>query len=257
LRTIKTFTPLFLLFLVATSAQSAMTYRRTTTTRNGFHRPPVIEHITASGSNRRLVVENPFEPFTYDVLLSGDGGKTVTALNTKLQTWYTLTDASPKARPAAIPGIQIEFTDIKANLVEEAGAEPINGFTVRKFVVHGSFTSAESYGGTKVKRIHTVTAIIWTTDKLEGSLGFPLLSITVGEKLDAELRQKIGAITGFPLRKIVTIARAYEGGQPTVEMISEEVDDVATIAAPPASLFMRPANYANQEPVIGGFSKIN
>ena len=241
-----------LLILMACTAQAAMTYRTVVTTRNRFKSSPVVQRITADGNQRRLTVEHPEEPFSYDVLLSGDGGASVTALNSQLHTWYTL--AKPSVRLS--PSIHIEIVGRTTELREESGAEPIGAFPVRKFVVQASYTSLEDYGGTKVNRVHTLTAMIWTTDKLARALAFPPLTITMGEdSIDADLRQKTATLPGFPIRVITTVARAYDGGQPTVEMKSEEVDEVATIPAPPASLFVRPANYINQEPIIGGFAK--
>ena len=68
--------------------------------------------------------------------------------------------------------------------------------------------------------------------------------------IDAELRQKTAIISGFPLRVITTYSQAYEGGAPKVAIITAEVDDIRTVASPPAAQFAKPADYINQPPII-------
>ncbi len=246
--------PLILL-LMAGSAQAAVTYRTTITTRIWVTRPPTVQRIVADGDRRRLIVEHQGEPFEYDVLLSADGGRSITALNTPLHTWYAL--SKPPATATRLPpSMRVEIRDAKTEVTEEGGAEPIAGYPVRKFVVHVSYTTRETFGGTSANRVHTMTALVWTTDKLDRALAFPPLTLTVGvESIDADLVRKTASVPGFPLRVIATVSRAYEGGPPVVEMKTKEVDDVRAIPAAPESLFVRPEGYVNQEPIIGGVVK--
>ena len=81
-----------------TALQAATTYRVTTTVKERLKRIPSVERVIADGDNRRLTIEQQDEPFTHDILLSGDGGKTVTALNTPLQTWFDFAILVPAAR---------------------------------------------------------------------------------------------------------------------------------------------------------------
>jgi hypothetical protein len=240
-----------LLLFAATNGQAATTYRTTITTRDRFKQPPVVQRITVDGENRLLKVENQDEPFSYDALLSADGGRTVTALNTPLRTWFEL----PKPWVTATgmpPSIPTEIKDAKTSVTEEPADETIAGFPIRKFVIRVSYTSREDYGSTKVNRLCTMTTIVWTTDKLDRSLAFPMPVITMGiESLDAELRAKSAVIPGFPLRSVRTVSRAYEGGAPEVEITRVEVDDIRTVPPPRASALVKPAGYVHQAPVIG------
>jgi hypothetical protein len=97
-----------------------------------------------------------------------------------------------------------------------------------------------------------MTTLVWTTDKLDRPLAFPIPTITTGvESLDAELRPKLVMILGFPLRRVTTMSRAYEGGAPAVEITRVEIDDIRTVPSPLASAFAKPAGYVHQAPVIG------
>jgi len=239
-------------FLIASTAAHAATAYRVTIIRNdGFKRPPLVGHVIADDENRRLIYDNQDEPFAEDVMMSTDGGKTVTALNTRLRTWFALVD-----QPAGLsPWMHVEIKDVKVSVAEEP-SEAIAGYPVRKFVIHASYTTREDHSGTKVNRVHTMTEIIWTTDKLDGSLSFPIPRVTIGVGVvDAELRRKTASISGFLLRDVKTISRAYEGGAPSLEMMTTDVDDIRTVASPPATQFVKPPGYINQPPIIGAPGK--
>jgi hypothetical protein len=239
----------------ATTVQAATTYRMTITSSDRFKRPPAVQRIIVDGENRRLTVEHPEEPFGYDVLLSTDGGRTVTALNTTLHTWFEPSKPSVTATGLP-PWMSAEIKDTKLTVTEEPAGETIAGLSVRKFVIRGGYTTREDFGGTKVNRVHTLTTLLWTTDKLDPSLAFGIPAFATGvESLDAELRKKSAAISGFLLRRVTTVSRAYEGGEPVVEVTTIEIDDIGTVPPPPASAFVKPAGYENQAPVVGAPGK--
>jgi hypothetical protein len=241
-----------LLLITATASQAATSYRVTTTVKERLKRIPRVERVIADGENRRLTVEQQDEPFTHDVFISNDAGKTIAALNTPLRTWFDF--AILPAQVSLKPRAGTEIKDPKVTVSEESGNEPISGFPVRKFVVRASFIAQENYGGTKVKRGNAMTTILWTTEKFDGMLAFPKAVFVTGvSSIDAELRQKTAAIiSGFPLREVTTYSQAYEGGAPTVETITTEVDDIRTVSSPPATQFAKPAGYINQPPIISG-----
>lgn len=240
-----------LLLIASTVVQAATTYRVTITRKDGFKLPPVVQRVIADGQNRRLAVEHPEEPYTFDVLLSTDAGKSVTALNTGLRTWYDFAP-TPATETGLPPSMKVEIKNAKASVAEEPSTETMAGFPVRKFVIRAGYTTREDYSGTKVNRVHVMTTLLWTTDKLDGSLAFPIPVISIGVRsLDAELRQKTASISGFLLREVTTISRTYEGGAPSIEMTTLNVDDIQTVPSPPASEFAKPPGYVHQEPVIG------
>jgi hypothetical protein len=241
------------LLATSTASHAATTYRVTTTVKERLKRIPRVERVIADGENRRLTVEQQDEPFTHDVLLSTDGGKTVTALNTPLRTWFDFA-IFPRGTSGLKPWAGTAIKDPTVTVSEEAGAEPIAGFPVRKFVIRASFTAQEDYGGTKVKRENAMTTILWTTDKIDSVLAFPISVFATGvSSIDAELRQKTAAvISGFPLREVTTFSQAYEGGAPTGKITTTEVDDIRTVSSLPAAQFAKPAGYVNQPPIISG-----
>jgi hypothetical protein len=249
---VRRYATLALFLIVPTAAHAAMAYRVTVVTKGRFKKPPLVGEVIADGEKRRLTYKDQPEPFSEDVLLSTDGGKTVTALNTSLRTWFALTRGGTSETEflSSIRRVQIKDTNVA---VTEEPSEPIAGYPVRKFVIHAGYTTVEDYSGTKVKRIHSLTELVWTTDKLDGSLTFPRPAYTIGARpVDDELGVKTASISGFVLRDVETISRAYEGGMPTLEMTTTEVDEIRTVPSPPASQFEKPAGYVNQPPIISG-----
>jgi len=239
------------LLFATTALQAATTYRVTTTIKDRLKKIPRVERVIADGDNRRLTVEQQDEPFTHDVLLSADGGKTIIALNTPLRTWFdfAVLHAPTTLKPRKGAAIKNPTVTVR----EESGAEPISGFPVRTFVIRATFTAVENYGGTKVKRENAMTMMLWTTDKIDAALDFPPRTFVTGvDAIDAELRQKTAIISGFPLRAMTTYSQAYEGGAPTVETMTTEVDEIRTVASPPAAQFAKPVGYINQPPIISG-----
>jgi hypothetical protein len=238
------------LLITTTALHAATAYRVTTTIRDWLKREPQVEHVIADGANRQLTVEQQNEPFTHDVLLSTDGGKTIIALNTPLRTWFDFALLPPsKLNIKPVRGAAVKKAQVAVH--EESGAEPISGFPVRTFVIRASFTSVESFARTSVKRENAMTVLVWTTDQIDAALAFPpRVYVTGVDAIDAELREKTAIISGFPLRTMTTYSQAYEGGAPKVATITTEVDDIKSVPSPPATQFAKPAGYVNQPPII-------
>jgi hypothetical protein len=247
-----------LLVCAAAAMHAATTYRMAITRKDRFKIPTSIERVIVDGEKRRLPVENAEAPFVSDVLLTVDGGRTVTALNTPLKTWFNNAGERAKLlRPTGLaPNVKSEIKDAKISITEEPADETIDGLPVRKFVIRAGYTTVEDFSGTKVKRIHGITTLLWATDKLDRSLAFEMPPLDTGvESLDAELHAKTESIIGFPLRRLTTVSRAYEGGETVVEILKMDVDDIRTVPSPPPEMFVKPAGYANQPPVYGTFGK--
>jgi len=60
---------------------------------------PLSATLLAEGSQRRIDVVRPETPFTFDLLLSDDGGVTFTGLNTALKTWFRIGPMALVGRP--------------------------------------------------------------------------------------------------------------------------------------------------------------
>jgi hypothetical protein len=212
-----------------------------------------VATVLVDGAHRRIDVPRETTPFIYDVLLSDDGGATLTALNTPLKTWFRM-------GPAALAGsplLNLHFPharrksvrDIKVTPSEEP-SEPMGGYATHKYVVRASYKMREDLGA-PVEEQSGATILIWTTDAIDASLAVQLVDFATGlPEVDALLAPALAKIPGFPLKSTVSVTHMFVGGPPRITTVTATVADIRTVDAPPHA-FERPKDYVEQAPVIG------
>ena len=190
---------------------------------------------------------------------STDGGKTVTALNDKLSTYYR-----PNANPSRVmssghystPFIDEKTTAVvsvkKVSVQEESPGERIAGFQARKYVLKFAHDVKMKLGDEPVRVIFDSTVLLWTTDEVElAVVPMDLREVRTGlSKVDQQLAAALAGVKGFPLKRSLSVSRRYEGGEAMVDLVTSTFDDFKTAALPPEALAV-PAGYRYQEPVIG------
>jgi len=202
--------------------------------------------VLVDGANRRIDVEQPSAPFTYDVLLSSDGGATFTALNTARKTWFQPNVVAIVRHPHIAGGK--EATDIRVTTSEEPSES--------KSVVRVAYTTHERFGDTKVDAQHGETILIWTTNAVDPALAVRAISLITGiADVDAQLAPAITRIAGFPMKTMISATRAYAGGRPQTITVTATVSDIRGADAP-AHAFERPSDYVHEEPFLGGAKPI-
>ena len=199
--------------------------------------------VLADGASRRVDVEQPSKPFTYDVLLSSDGGATFTALNTERKTWFQPNVVAIVRHPhisTALPGTEV--TDVRVTAADERSEA--------KSVVKVSFTTREV-----VDVKHSETILVWTTTAVDPALAVRAISLITGiADVDVQLAPAITRIAGFPLKTTVSATRVYPGGRPQTIIVTATVSDIRSVDAPPHA-FERPAGFVQEEPFIGAPGK--
>ncbi len=191
---------------------------------------------------------------------STDGGKTVTALNENLSTYYR-----PKARPAeatitssghySAPFIEKNTKPVvsvkNVILEEESSDERIAGHATRKYVLRFTHDLRVKLGGEKIRVIFGSTVLLWTTEEVDlPDIPMNLREILTGfSTVDQAVNAALSGVKGFPLKRRLAVTRQYEGGRVMVDVITTTFDDFKTVALPPEALAV-PAGYHYQEPVI-------
>jgi hypothetical protein len=219
------------------------------TTGDPLSRPRQRSIVIVDGLRSRTEIEQPEPPFTNDVAISEDGGKTVIALNTQLKTWFRAPNGGIPALSmfAAMPRGDRTIRDVKVTSSEEP-SEDVGGYPARKYVVRVSYGVREGRGAMRVDISYGATMIVFTTDALDlhRAVGFK----TGVPEVDAQLEPAFAKINGFPLKSTISATRMYAGGRPQAMTITATVSDIRTVDAPPHA-FERPAGYVYQEPIIG------
>jgi hypothetical protein len=212
--------------------------------------------VLVDGAHRRVDVERKETPFTYDVLLSDDGGATWIALNTPLKTWFRESSGwlTPRAHvfaswPLMGKNRDLEIRDVKVSASEEP-SEPLLGYAAQKHVVRTSFAARQGRGAARIDLDYGATAIVTTTDAVDPALAPRTINLTTGvAAVDAQLEPALASIHGFPLKTVLSATRMYAGGRPQTNTVAATISDIRTVPAPPPA-FERPAGYVYQEPVI-------
>lgn len=190
---------------------------------------------------------------------STDGGKTLTALNETLSTYYR-----PKALPAetmSSGNYSAPFLDEQTKpvasvkdvvLQEEPTEERIAGHATRKYVLRFVHDVKLKMAGHKVRVIFSTTVLLWTTEEIDLSVDpMNLRELHTGlSGVDQAVREALSGVKGFPMKRRLAVTRQYEGGMVTVDVVTTTFDDFKTVDLPPEALAV-PSGYRYQEPVIG------
>jgi hypothetical protein len=183
-----------------------------------------------------------------------DGGKTVTALNENLSTYYRLKDSSTRPSSSFFMGkfSDAEVTVKDVSLTEELTNERIAGFATKKYVLKLAHDVTLTLGGHKVRVFYRSTVLLWTTEEVDLSV-YPMdlreLHTGFGE-VDRKVREALAGVKGFPLKRRMSVTRQYEGGVVMVQAVTTTFDDFKTVDLPPKALAV-PPGYRYEEPVIG------
>lgn len=229
--------------LVAAGAHAATAYRVTFGT-NG--RPPAynVARVVVAGDEVRADFPRvPGEVGTCDFILSHDGGRTFTAFDNELRTWFPL-DASPFTPTVFLLGGP--------------------GSTARKVRWSWTATGPRQYAGTlsctideriadvKVSSARTISVIIETTDSLD-RIAWPgvLPFVCSAPEVDRAVAASAASMKGFPLRIALTRTQQYDRGPLITERRSMSVDEIDTNFQADPKLFQVPAGYREQKPIVG------
>ncbi|HEX2061919.1 MAG TPA: hypothetical protein VHK90_14355 [Thermoanaerobaculia bacterium] len=244
---------ILLLLLVAPSLEAATRFAfASEVTGNAIARPETGTVVIDGDSYR--IDHVPPKP-ELSSLISTDGGKTVTALNAGLRTYYHLNETKQAiGLLAMIPLLQGRPQSVtldEVSVTEEPAAETIAGFKTRKYVLRLKYRTKTDVGSEVFPTSFTATGEIWTTDAIDSTLDpFQLRRMRTGyDDVDTKLREVLAAVKGFPLMRRLAVSRKIANGRAQTELYTTTFSDFAS-AEVPAQTFSVPAGYEYQEPVI-------
>jgi hypothetical protein len=250
---------LFLALLLAGTVDAATQFRYVMESTGDPLVPRRAGIIRIEGTSYRIDHERA-DNVVSTASFSTDGGKTVTALNEKLSTYYRPKAADPSklmssghySVPFLATGIKPVVSVKNVMMEEEPTDERIAGYPTRKYVLRFTHDVKMTLSGEKLRVIFGSTVVLWTTEEIdlqvrpmklhEIGTGFS----TVNEAVSAAL----SGVKGFPLKRSLAVTRQYEGGAVMVDVQTTTFDDFKTVDLPPAA-FVVPPGYRYQEPVYG------
>jgi hypothetical protein len=197
----------------------------------------------SSGMTGRVVSDGPHTRIELDngtVLLSNDGGKTLTLLDPAARTFMPLTAAD-----LGVADFQVSNPKTSTRDLGDGGA--LEGYPTRKWQVETTFDAVIDPDEPKMNMHIVMRSESWRTDRLPeaaASVARAQAARTGIPSLDKLLESMASAeVKGFPLKEVTTIRVVGKSGREMSDTWTVEVHGIRTgVAAEPAQ-FAVPIGY--------------
>lgn len=237
-----------LFVLIASAAHAGVTYQFDSVT-TGLTEQRMNGAVKAEGQNVRVEIVRGDGMFFGDgsLVLSTDGGKTLSVVDPKSRSYYVL-DLNDLLANSVLQQFGSLF-DIKVQnprvAVRDRGAAgAMVGYPVRKSTVDSSYEFAlKTLGERSTIRVQ-MTTDVWSTDRVpaEFTSFLQMRGFRTGiEAVDKVLAAQTGSIKGFPLKQITT-TRVFMGPKPVTSTTTSTVTGLRQASFAPAQ-FALPAGY--------------
>ncbi len=249
---------LILVLLLAHAVGAATQFRYVVESTGDALNPKTSGTIRVDGMSYRIEHD---DSLMFTAAFSTDGGKTVTALNTKLSTYYRPKAPPPGAKAMSSGHYSVPFMDMDKKppkvsvkdvvVTEEPTDERIAGYETKKYVLTFAHDARFTLSGEKLRVLFTTTVLLWTTEAID--LPFvpmdPREIRTGHDVVDQAVKAAMSGVKGFPLKRRMSVTRRFEGSKVMVDAVTTTFDDFKTVDLPPEALTV-PAGYRYEEPVI-------
>lgn len=193
------------------------------------------------------------------VVVSNDGGKTLTVMNPKKKTYYEISpegmmQGAAAAMKSAGGLVQMNFSNESVDVKQEGAGGDVEGYPTMKYTVTTSYDMSMKIMGMKNdSKVRTVSEV-WATEKLPVEYmtfvqqkGFK----TGMEGLDRMIAKQSAAMKGFPLKQVMTTTTTAANGKSQTNTTTLTVTNIekATVAD---EQFEVPAGYSEVDSPLAG-----
>ena len=247
----------FVLFLHAFAASGGTAYRLESTT-SGTVTSGLSGEVKVEGTSMRRDVRRGDGMLFKNgsVIISRDGGRTLTVYDPAKKTFYELSlDQLIASTSAAmkVGGLEIEVRNPKVNVRNAGSGGVLEGLPTQRVRVDSSYTVDL---GVAAMQIATTTES-WLTDRLPASLASFLqqsAARTGFPSVDKLLAAQSAAMKGFPLKQVTTM-RISIGGREITSTTTTTVTGIRSRTIPPAE-FAAPAGYRKVASPLAGVGRL-
>ncbi|MGH9459404.1 MAG: DUF4412 domain-containing protein [Thermoanaerobaculia bacterium] len=240
---------LLLLVLAAAPSYAGLRFRFENTTTGG---PGSLAGTAAvEGSSLRIDVSRGDGFLLPDgaIVLSKDGGATLTVIDPSKQHYYQLElermFASVGSLLTQMGGMfEMNVRDAKVTVTDQGKGEPILGYPTHKHRVRTSWTLDMNVMGQKTSFAYATDAEMWVTDAIpaEQATFLQFRNMRTGHpELDELIETQTAGVEGFPL-KVVTRTRTVQGTKVDEQTTTMTVSEMEKVAIP-AGRFEIPAGF--------------
>lgn len=221
--------------LIAAPLFAGVTYEFQSVT-TGVRGSKLTGTVAADGARMRMDVKTGDDFLIKDnsIVLSNDGGETLTVIDPKARTYYVINlnaiAGSSTSMAESLRGmLNLSFSNPKVSVRNIGAGVPMSGYPTQRSVVDTAYDVSFDVMGSKATTHLSMTTENWTTDQLAGDLMNFMQSknLRTGiEQIDKLIGAQSAAIKGrFPLKQVTTI-RVRQGGS---EMVSTATSEVSKI----------------------------
>ncbi len=224
----------------------------------GLRQMTIAGKVAVDGAHMRMDITNGDNILFKDnsVVLSDDGGKTMTVLDPATKNFYQLRLEDVLGSATSMlrnMGDMLKLSFVNPHVtVSDAGAGGIiEGFPTRKYVLDASYDIDIDAMGQKMTTHMVMNTQSWTTTQLssEFSTFLQARGFRTGiDAIDTLIEAQTTAMKGMPLKQVSTITMNQGGGDTTMVTTSTVSNIVRKTIAP--SEFVMPAGYAKVEDPI-------
>src|SRR5581483_3616710 len=184
------------------------------------------------------------------VVLSADGGKTMSVFDPASKTFYDLKiEEIIGGNSSILKGIgdlvKFDFANPKVSVSDGGDGGTIAGFPTHKYVLNASYDINVNAMGQQITTHIDMDTDSWTTDKLapEMSSFLQMNGIHTGiEVVDKLVDAQRSAMRGFPLKQVSTVHVSQGLGQDMTMVTTTNITDVQQTNVD-ASAFAPPSGY--------------
>jgi hypothetical protein len=245
------------LVLFCSTSFAGITYKVQSTT-TGVRNVTIAGKVSVDGPNMRMDVTSGDDLLfkANSVVLSHDGGKTMTVLDGSNRSYYQLQfeqvlDNSVGSLKSMNETIKIAFNNPRVSVRDAGKGGMLEGYPTRRFVLDASYDVAVDAMGQKMTTHISMTTESWTTDRLSSEFAnfLQMKGFRTGmEALDKLIAAQTTAVKGFPLKQVSTV-RMKQGRSDMIMVTTATVSNIEKKAID-ASQFSVPAGYTKVDDPI-------
>jgi hypothetical protein len=232
---------------LASSALAGVTYKVQSST-TGMQNVTIAGNVAVDGSHLRMDVTSGDNILFKDnnVVLSADGGKTMSVLDPSTKNYYDLQlEQLLGSSTGLLRGlgdmVKVSFDNAQVSVRDAGNGGTVEGYPTHKYVLDAAYDMNIDAMGQKMTTHMTMSTESWTTDQLAAELSSFLQTRgmrTGVEAIDKLIEAQANGMHGFPLKQVSTVHITQRGNDmtmvttSTVTNIAKKAVDVAQFAMP-------------------------
>jgi hypothetical protein len=235
---------------LACSTFAGVTYKVQSST-TGVQNVTISGNVAVDGSRIRMDVTSGDNILFKDnnVVLSADGGKTMSVLDPSTKNYYELQLDQVMGSTAAMlrnlgDMVKVTFDNAQVSVRDGGNGGTVEGYPTHKYLLDAAYDMNIDAMGQKMTTHMTMKTESWTTDQLASELTSFLQTRgmrTGVEAVDKLIEAQANGVHGFPLRQVSTVHITQRGNDMTM-VTTSTVTDIEKKAVD-AAQFAMPAGY--------------